>query len=451
MKSYFNEYKKKLLTAKKAAELVNSGDTVMYASFLGRPVDFDIALAARKEELRDVKIIACGGTAPVDSPTPSVDLSHEHFVCSSWFFDGLDRKMHDNYLIFHHPVQFSQLQDIISNDRFELDVYVQQVSRMDEYGYFSFGPANTYSLESCLKAKTVILELNNKVPQVLGGSEDSIHISQVDYIIEGSNTPLYTIPASQDYDEIDERMANHILEELEDQSCLQLGIGAVPNTLGDLLCHSGLKDIGIHTEMYTDSMTKLFELGVVTNKFKTTDRGKIAFSFAIGTQDTYDFMHLNPLMASHCGRYTNNPRIIALNDRAVCINNILQIDLFSQVCSESSGSRQISGTGGQLDFVTGAWHSKGGKSFLCLKSTYKDGEGKTHSRIVPTLKAGSIVTTPRTAVDFIVTEYGKVQLKGEPTWSRAELLINIAHPDFRDDLIKQAEEMRIWRRSNKRS
>ncbi len=449
MKNYFPDYKEKLITAKKAAQLVNSGDNIMYAPFLGRPVDFDKALANRKEELYDVRIVGCGGTASTAEPTPTVDSSHEHFVCSSWFFDALDRKMHDDYLMFYQPVQFSQLQDIISNERFKLDIYVQQVSRMDEYGYFSFGPANTYSLESCIKANIVILEINKNVPCILGGSEDSIHISQVDYIIEGSNTPLYTLPVNQNHNEIDEKMANYILEEIEDRSCLQLGIGALPNTLGDLLCYSDLKDLGIHTEMYTDSMTRLFELGVVTNKYKTVDRGKIAFSFAIGTQENYDFMHLNPLMASHCGRYTNNPRIISLNDKVVAINNILQIDLFSQVCSESSGPRQISGTGGQLDFVTGAWHSKGGKSFLCLKSTYKDRTGQIHSRIVPTLKEGSIVTTPRTAVDFIVTEYGKVRLKGEPTWSRAESLINIAHPDFRDELIRQAEEMKIWRRSNK--
>lgn len=449
MGNYISEYKEKLITAKRAAELVNSGDNLMYAPFLGRPIDFDTELAKRKEELYDVRILGCGGAVSTAVPTPTVDTSHEHFVCSSWFFDAIDRKMHDDYLMFYQPVQFSQLQDIISNERFKLDIYVQQVSPMDEYGYFSFGPANTYSLEGCLKANIVILEVNQNIPRIPGGSEDSVHISMVDYIIEGSNTPLYSIPVNTNFDEIDKQMANYILEEIEDRSCLQLGIGALPNTLGELLCDSNLKDLGIHTEMYTDSMTKLFQLGVVTNKYKTIDRGKIAFSFALGSRENYEFMHLNPLMASHCGRYTNNPRIISLNDKVVAINNILQIDLFSQVCSESSGPRQISGTGGQLDFVTGAWHSKGGKSFLCLKSTYKDRAGNTHSRIVPTLKEGSIVTTPRTSVDYIVTEYGKVKLKGESTWRRAELLINIAHPDFRDELIKKAEEMRIWRRSNK--
>ncbi|HZK44049.1 MAG TPA: acetyl-CoA hydrolase/transferase C-terminal domain-containing protein [Syntrophomonadaceae bacterium] len=450
MKNYLSEYKNKLISAKDAARFVNSGDTLMYANFLGRPVDFDMELALRKDELYNVEIISCGGVYSQVMQTPLVDYSHEHFICSSWFLDGADRKLHDDYLMFYKPVQFSQLQDIVSNEKFKLDVYVQQVSPMDEYGYFSFGPANTYSLESCFKASTVILEINKNVPRVLGGSEDSVHISQVNYLIEGTNTPLYSLPVNTSYSEIDKKMANHILEEIEDKSCLQLGIGALPDTLGNLLCDSDLKDLGIHTEMYTDSMTKLFETGVVTNKYKTIDRGKIAFSFALGSQENYEFMHLNSLMASHCGRYTNNPRIISLNDKVVAINNILQVDLYSQICSESLGTRQISGTGGQLDFVTGAWHSKGGKSFLCLNSTYEDKEGQIHSRIVPTLKEGSIVTAPRTAVDFIVTEYGKVQLRGEPTWKRAELLISIAHPDFQDELIKMAEEMKIWRRSNKR-
>jgi acyl-CoA hydrolase len=196
-------------------------------------------------------------------------------------------------------------------------------------------------------------------------------------------------------------------------------------------------------------MVELFDRGLVTNRYKTIDRGKIGFSFCLGTKETYEFISGNPLMASYPASFSNNPRTIAMNDKVVSINNALEIDLFSQVCSESSGFRQISGTGGQLNFVEGAYYSRGGKSFLCLTSTYTDKKGELHSRIVPTLAPGGIVTTPRASVDYIVTEYGKECLKGRSTWARAEKLVNIAHPAFRDDLIKEAERMKIWRLSNK--
>jgi len=350
---------------------------------------------------------------------------------------------------FNVPLIFGKLKELISVDDFPFDIHVQQVSPLDEHGYFSFSLANVYSLESCLKARKVILEVNQNLPRVPGGSEDSIHISMVDYIVEGGNQPLFELPPAKAPTQVDLKMARLLLEEIPDRACLQLGIGSLPNLLGELLCESDLRDLGIHTEMFTDSMKTLFETGKVTGRYKTTDRCKMALSFALGTKPTYEFMHNNPLMANHCGRYTNNPRIIALNNNFVSINNVVAVDLFSQVCSESSGPRQVSGTGGQMDFVTGAWHSKGGKSFLCLTSTYTDKQGRVRSRIVPMLTTGSIVTTLRTSVDYIVTEYGKARMKGKTTWQRAELLIDLAHPDFRDELVSQAGEMRIWRKSNK--
>jgi len=446
-KDFNSQYRDKLINAEQAAKLIQSGDVLLYATFLGRPVEFDNELAKRSQEINDVQIFCCGTMAEPIMQTPL--QGPEKFTCNNWFFGVQDRRLHDQGNMFYMPIQFSQLQDVISNETFRIDYYVQQVSPMDQYGFFSFGPANTYSFEGRLKATKVILEVNENIPRIPGGSEDSVHISMVDYIIEGNNTPLFELPPAKQPTEIDQKMARLILEEIGDRSCLQLGIGALPNLLGELLCEAGLKDLGIHTEMYTDSMTRLFQEGVATGKYKTTDRGKIAFSFVLGTRKTYDFMHQNPLMASHCGRYTNNPKVIAMNDRVVAINNIVQVDLFSQISSESSGPRHISGTGGQLDFITGAWYSRGGKSFLCLSSTYKDRNGEIHSRIAPILTPGSIVTTPRTAVDFIVTEYGKARLKGKPTWERAEMLIEIAHPQFRDQLIQEANRMNIWRRTNR--
>ena len=448
-KTYYQEYQEKLISAERAAGLVKSGDKILYAVFLGRPVDYDLALAQRKEELFDVQITQCAGNMPGSENTAFVDPSHEHFTSNSWFLDGVDRKLHDQNMMYYNPVQFGQLQDIIGSDLFPYDIYVQKVSPMDEHGFFSFGLANVNSLESCLGAKTLILEVNENMPRVPGGSEDAIHISMADYIIESNNTPLLVLPPSRAASPVDKAMAELLIAEIPDRACLQLGIGALPNLLGDLLCDSELKDLGIHTEMFVDSMVKMFDSGIVTNRYKRTDRCKITFTFALGSREMYDFMNENPLMASHCGRYTNNSRIMALNDNFISINNTVMVDLYSQACSESSGTRQISGTGGQLDFVNGAWQSRGGKSFLCLSSSYVDKQGQLKSRIVPSLPPGSIVTTARTFIDYLVTEYGIVQMKGKSTWQRAESLISIAHPQFRDELIKQAGTMKIWRQSNK--
>lgn len=447
-KTYIEQYKDKLISAKKAAQLIKSNELVVYGSFLGRPMDFDNELAKRKEELKNVFLYVCTTLLPPLS-TAICDPSHEHFTCNSFFFSALDRKLHDNNLMYYLSAHLGESVAIIDRQHSHDYTYVVQVSPMDEHGFFSFGLSNVYSFTGCMSARRVILEVNENMPRVPGGSEDAIHISMVDYVIEGSNSPLSEYPVSPEPDEVDCTMAKLLLEEIEDRACLQLGIGTLPDLLGKLICESDLKDLGIHTEMFCCSMVELFNKGLVTNKYKKLDRGKITFTFALGTKETYKFLENNPLMASHPADYANDPRIISLNDKVISINNAVEVDLFSQVCAESSGIRQLSGTGGQLDFVQGAWNSKGGKSILSLTSTYKDRNGERHSRIVPTLKNGSIVTTPRAAVDYLVTEYGVAHLKGKSSWERAELLIGLAHPEFRDDLIKEADKMKIWRLSNK--
>ncbi len=447
-RSYYEEYKQKLITPEKAAGLIKPVDYILYGSFLSRPVDFDNCLAQRIHELTEINIFYGAGLLP-PLQTAMCDPEHRVFTCNSCYFSAVDRKMHDKGLLYYTPANFSQ-----ANEMFTLPTYppytcVVQVAPMDEHGFFSFGVGNTYCFEGAMQAATVIVEVNQNLPRMLGGSEDGLHISMVDHIIEGSNPPIFELPPSPEPSEADKRMAELILEEIPDRACLQLGVGTLPNVLGELLCDTDLTHLGIHSEMFCDSMVDLFEAGKITGRYKATDRGKIVATFCLGTKKSYDFVDDNPLIASHPCSYTNDPRVIGRNDNVISINNAIEIDLFGQVCSESSGTRQISGTGGQLDFVEGAWYSNGGKSFLCLTSTYTDRNGTVHSRIVPTLKTGSIVTTPRTLVDYVVTEYGKVQLKGQPTWSRAEKLISVAHPDFRDDLIRQAQEMKIWRRTNK--
>ena len=445
---YTDLYKSKLISAKDAAKIIKSGDKLLYAAFLGRPVDFDKELAARKEELFNIQITQNAGIQP-DYITTSTDSTHEHFTCSSWFFDAADRWLSDKNIVFYNPIVFSQQQIIIRSGIFKYDIYVQQVSPIDKFGFFSFGPTNAYSLESCLNAKTVILEVNENIPRVPGGAEDSIHISLVDHIIEGSNTSLATLPKDKGSLDAETKMAKMILEMIPNRACLQLGIGKLPNTIGDLLCDSDLKDLGIHTEVFVDSMVKMFNAGLITGRYKTTDRCKMAFTFALGSAELYEFMNNNSAVASHCGKYITNPEIAATNDNLITINNAIMVDLFGQVCSESAGPRQISGTGGQLDFVMAPFKSKGGKSFLCLSSAHAGKDGDLATRIVPVLPEGSIVTTPRALVDYIVTENGVVNLRGKSAWERAELLISLAHDKFKDDLVSAARKMNIWRKTSK--
>jgi acyl-CoA hydrolase len=381
--------------------------------------------------------------------TTASDPTHEHFVCNSWFFDTGDRRLGDKDLMFYSSCAFSQLQTIIGSGIYEYDIYVQQVSPVDKFGFFSFGPTNVNSLESCLAAKTLILEVNESIPRVPGGAEDSIHISLVDYIIEGSNTPLAILPKGKGPTDAETKMAKMIIEMIPDRACIQLGIGGLPNTIGDLLCDSDLKDLGIHTEVFVDSMVKMFDSGLITGRYKATDRCKMAFTFAIGSTELIEFMANNSAMASHCGRYMNNPEIAGSNDNLISINNSIMVDLFGQVCSESAGPRQISGTGGQIDFVQAAFKSNGGRSFLCLSSTHTGKDGNLATRVVPTLPEGSIVTTPRSLADYVVTENGIVRLKGKSSWQKAELIISLANDKFKDELVIAANKMGIWRKSNK--
>jgi len=293
------------------------------------------------------------------------------------------------------------------------------------------------------------VEVNTKTPRCLGGLDESIHISKVAAVVEGPNSALLELPATVGSD-ADHAIAAHVMALLEDGSTIQLGIGALPNIVGGMIAQSDVKDLGVHTEMLADSYVDMYEAGRITGKRKVIDREKMVYTFAMGTQKLYDFLDNNPVAAIFPASYTNDPANIGRNPKVIAINNAIEIDLFTQVASESAGPRQISGTGGQLDFIMGAYKSEGGKGLICLNSTYRKKDGNIGSRIVPALSAGTIVTCPRAVVHYVVTEYGVAQMKAKSAWQRAEALINIAHPDFREQLVKEAEAFGIWRQCNKR-
>ncbi|NLB88997.1 MAG: butyryl-CoA:acetate CoA-transferase [Syntrophomonadaceae bacterium] len=451
MSTYLEEYKSKLITAEQSSKLVQSNYIIDYGMFATKPIDFDLALAKRVGEIENVSIRGTGTVLPVPEVIKS-DPEQKSFQYFSWYFTAIDRKAGDFGLVTHNPFNYHEATMLAYNPDFAHlwpDIWVAQVTPMDKHGCFNFGIGNSHNRGLALNCKIAIVEVNENLPRCLGGNDEYVHISEIDYIIEGSNSPVFATPPAPAPSDADRKIAEYIVEEIVDGACIQLGIGAMPNLIGNMIAESDLKDLGIQSEMFCDAFVNMYEAGKITNAKKAYDINKSTFSFCLGTNKTYEFLDDNPQVASCTVRYTNDPARVALHDNVVSINNILEVDLLSQVCSETSGLRQISGTGGQLDFVIGAFHSKGGKSFLAFSSTYKDKEGNLHSRIKPMLTPGAVVTVPRTQVQYLVTEYGKANMKALSVWGRAEALINLAHPDFRDDLIKSAKEMKIWSRTNR--
>lgn len=439
------KYKEKLVSAQDAVKIVKSGDMVQYNSYNGIPPSLDLALAARKEELRDVIINTSIALYPLH--TISADPSQEHFIYDNWHASAYDRKLADSGNYYYVPALYYEMPITFARDPM-MNVVMLQVAPMDERGRFNFGPNVGHARTIVEAASRVIVEVNEKMPVVFSDFGHYVHIDEVDYIVEGENPDLFSIQPAQP-GPLDEKIAAFVMEEIEDGACIQLGIGGLPNAVGELIAQSDLKDLGVHTEMLADACVTMYESGRVTGKNKAIDQGKMVFTFAMGSQQLYDFIDRNPACASFPVSHVNTPHIIARNSKMVAINNAIEIDLYGQINSESSGFRQISGTGGQVDFLLGAFMSEGGKGIICMTSTFTDKKGQIHSRIRPTLPAGTIVTVPRTITNYIVTEYGAVRLKGKSTWQRAEALISIAHPMFRDELVSAAQDMHIWRRTNK--
>jgi acyl-CoA hydrolase len=420
-----------------AAGLVKSGMWLDYGASHCQPDVFDRALAARKDELADVKIRSCLSLRP--RAVIEDDPQGKHFHIFSWHFSAYDRRKHDAGRCNYVPLNLGEVPDYYRRFLDPVDIAILKTCPMDDGGYFNFGPTNMWQRAVVERAKLVIVEINREMPYVFG-KENGVHVTEVDFVIDGDHQLCAELP-NPDPGEIDRTVARRIAAEIEDGSCLQIGIGGMPNAVCCLL-DSGVKDLGIHTEMMTDGLGLLYRSGRVTGSRKTLDPGKVTYTFALGSRSLYATANRNPDWYCQQVDYTNSPYIIMQNEKVVSINNTTQVDLQGQVASESDGHRHLSGTGGQLQFVRGGYASKGGKSFICLSSTYER-RGERRSRIVFSLTPGNIVTTPRSDVMYLVTEFGMVNLKGRSVAERAKAIVALAHPDFREDLERQAYENRL--------
>lgn len=441
----YDEYRRKLRTAAEAVKVVKSGDWVDYITGNGFPALLDAELAKRRDELFDVKVR--GNLLPGPVQIVECDPEREHFIYNSWHCSGYERKLCDRGLCNYIPMIFRNLVEYYTHF-LDVNVAMISVTPMDKHGYFNLSTSIGIAKGILDKANVVIVEINERLPKIYGGHADSIHISEVDYVVEGENQQLLQMPTPKPKD-TDIKIAEAILPHITDGCMLQLGIGGMPSVIGEMIADSDLKDLGMHTELASNAYYRIFESGKLTNKYSTLNPGKGIGGIFYGTDDFYEWIDENPGILGYPLAYVNAPEVMGQLNKLISINSCISADLYGQVCSESAGTRQISGTGGQLDFLTGAAMSKGGKAFLCMASTFKDKQGNLHSSIVPTFN-GDIVTSPRSQAYYMVTEYGAVNLVGRSTWERAELLISVAHPDFRDELIRAAEKQNIWIQSNKR-
>ena len=444
---FSEEYRQKLVSADEAVKVIKSGDWVDYGWCTNTVDTLDKALAKRTDELKDINLR--GGILLKPLAVFEREDAGEHFTWNSWHMSGIERHMIARGCAFYSPIRYSELPRYYRELDCPDDVAMFQVAPMDKHGYFNFGPSASHLGAMCETARHIIVEVNENMPRCLGGTENGIHISKVNAIVEGSNPPIGELGAGGPATEVDQKVAQRIVDQIPNGACLQLGIGGMPNAVGSLIAQSDLKDLGVHTEMYVDAFVDIAKAGKITGACKNIDRYRQVYGFGAGTKKMYDYLDENPELMSAPVSYTNDIRSIAALDNFISINNCVDIDLFGQISAESSGTKHISGAGGQLDFVLGAYMSKGGKSFICCSSTFTDKKGVMHSRIRPTLAEGSIVTDTRANTHYVVTEYGMVNVKGLSTWQKAEALISIAHPDFRDELIKEADQMHIWRRSNR--
>ncbi len=428
-----DQYRAKLRTADDAVAMIPDGAFVVQGNAVGEPPAL-LEATAKRARAGGFKRITMTSLLPLTASAKTIfapDL-HGTILWQSIFASGADRKLISAGQAAYAPAFFHQVPRLY-REFLKIDVALICVSRPDRYGYMSLGTNVDTNRAAIDAAGLVLAEVNERMPRVHGDSW--VHVSELDAIVEHT-TPLVELPTPPARPE-DEAMGRIIAEMIPDGATIQLGIGGVPNAVARSL--TGHKDLGIHTEMFVDSMVDLMETGVCTGRRKTFHRDKALYAFAAGSRRMYEFLDDNPGIEAHPVSYTNFPPNIARNDNLISVNSTIEIDLSGQCCSESMGTEQWSGTGGQHDFARGAFDSKGGKSIIAFYSTAKNGEV---SRVVPTLKAGAIVTTPRTEVHWVVSEHGAACLKAKSVAERARALIGLAAPKFRDELTAAAKQLR---------
>lgn len=429
----------KYVTAEEAVKAVQSGDWVDYGFGAGFPELLDRALALRKGEVNDVKIR--GGL--VIRPRIEVveqDPEQESFTYFSWHIGDYERSLQSRGLVKFLPVMLRSLPYLYRDKHIRCDVAFVPVSRPDAEGYCGLGLSN-YAWRTIFEsAKTVIFEINEHYPRLQGvAGSHRVHLSEADYVVEGRHEPL-PVRSYRKPSETDTAIAKLVVEQIPDGAVLSLGVGGVPYTVARMLAESDRKNLGCHTGTISDAFLELYKAGKLTNKCKELDAGLSAWNLAMGSQSLYDWLDAEPEIF-HPGDldYIHSVERISRLSNVISINGGVQLDLMGQENAESAGTRQLSGIGGQMDFLEGAYRSKGGKGFICINSSRLTKDGERKSNIVAAIPAGSTISAPRTMIQYVATEYGVVNLAGKSLRERAEAMASIAHPDFRAELLRYAE------------
>jgi 4-hydroxybutyrate CoA-transferase len=427
-------YQERVTSAEEAVKVIKSGHRIFLTGNVSVPQTILAALVEYAPQLKDVEVCQALTVGAADYVSPAME---GHLRVNSMFISANIRKAVQEGRADFTPVLLSEFPLLFKNGILPVDVAVIHVSRPDEHGFCSLGVEVGLSKSPAESAKIIIAEVNDKMPRTLGDS--FIHISRLTHIVPVS----YDIPelpmSSEGNSEIVEKIAGYVADLIPDGATMQLGIGGIPDAVLKYLFNK--KDLGIHTELFSDGVIDLVNAGVLTNARKTLHPGKILAGFILGTKRLYEWVDDNPLIELHRTEYVNDPFVIAQNERMVAVNSAIEVDLTGQVCADSIGPKLYSGVGGQLDFIYGASRSKGGVPIIALPSTAIMKDGTSVSKITAMLKTGAGVVTSRNHVRFVVTEYGVADLYGKTIRQRAQALIQIAHPQFHDDLTKQAKEL----------